>query len=82
MRTSCPARTAASRGVVTAAGCRSQPPQRGEARRAAPGLTLALRLADRIVTAGEYHTSDIAGREGDDKRFKRPTVRKPATKTP
>ncbi len=44
-------------------------------------LTLALRLADRIVTAGEYHTSDLAGREGDYKRFKRPAVRKPANKT-
>jgi hypothetical protein len=38
--------------------------------------TLALRIADRIVTAGRYHTADLAGREDDYQRFHRPPVRK------
>ncbi len=53
-------------------------PSRDQLRRA---CTLALRLADRVVTAGEYHTSDLAGREGDYKRFKRPSSRKPRKPT-
>jgi hypothetical protein len=62
-----------------AAGPQGRRVSRDTLRRA---MTLALRVADRAVAAGEYHTSDIAGREGDYKRFKRPTVRKPAKKTP
>jgi hypothetical protein len=46
--------------------------------------TVALRLADRIVTAGQYYTGDLAGRAKDYRRFRPPTARrsratKPAT---
>jgi hypothetical protein len=42
--------------------------------------TLALRLADRVVTAGQYHTADEAGREKDYTRFRPPPARKPKPK--
>lgn len=61
----------------SAAGKSRRRPTRDQLRRA---FTVALRLADRIVAAGEYHTSDLAGREGDYKRFQRPAPRKPRKK--
>jgi hypothetical protein len=42
--------------------------------------TLALRLADRIVTAGKYLTADAPGREKDYTRFRPPPARKPKPK--
>lgn len=44
--------------------------------------TLALRVADRVVTAGQYHTQDLPGRARDYLRFRPPPVRKPRAKKP